>query len=281
MADIVKQLTEAEDFALDSNGILLHRRIKYYVFVESPQRGGEEDACLLALAEAPKSYKLTFGNIVYTLSRKDAAIDERINAHEYKVSVSFERASYTHKGEDEESSYEFSTSGGSMHVTNGLKSPKRYGGGGSYPGGIGADGKGGFAGVDIPATTIRFSETHYFSPHKFSTRFRAKLARLSCTVNAAVFRGYEPGEVLFEGVTSHRQGDGRDDNWQVTFSFAVRKNESGVTVGDITIPKKRGWDYAWPEYRRVNRNGEVVDKLKAVWVEQVFEYANFRELGIN
>ena len=86
------------------------------------------------------------------------------------------------------------------------------------------DSEGNVNGIDITMPVMNFSETHYFRASKVTTAYKKRLAELTGTVNNGKFKGYAPGEVLFLGASGSRRGKHSDDDWEITFRFAVSPN---------------------------------------------------------
>ena len=55
------------------------------------------------------------------------------------------------------------------------------------------------AGVDVLSPTLSFTETHYMTYKKFKISYIRDLNSLQGKVNSKSFRGFEAGEVRFDG----------------------------------------------------------------------------------
>ena len=88
-----------------------------------------------------------------------------------------------------------------------------------------------------------------------------------------------PGDVLFLGASGSTRADGK---WQMTFRFAASPTRENLVLGDITIPKKRGWDYLWIRYQEQEDTAAkmIVRRPVAAYIEQVYPYADLGALGI-
>lgn len=131
-------------------------------------------------------------------------------------------------------------------------------------------------GVDLVVPTFRFQETHYypFIPFEYAQR----LYRLTGRVNKDRFRDFDPGEVLFLGAQG---GQERGKPAEITFFFDCSPNVTNLTIGDITVKEKAGWDYLWVHWHDVldDEAFAIVKRPKAAYVEQVYPRANFVELN--
>ena len=179
------------------------------------------------------------------------------------------------------SSFSFDTGGGSQHITQSLATVARYAVDGPAPDFHGAIGVtlDSVEGIDITVPTYHFSETHYFAPAVITGAYKATLFGLTGRVNAAMFRGFAIGEVLFLGASGSQRGN---DNWEITYRFAASPNVTGLAVGEITGIAKKGWEYLWVRYADAEDDDAktLVKRPVAAFVEQVYHYGNFAGLGI-
>lgn len=172
----------------------------------------------------------------------------------------------------------FSTAGGTRHVDVSYAT-RAYAINGTAPnfnGGIGWNGEG-FDGVDVVCPSIVFDVTAR-TPAGFVANFANFLNKVvpfvGC-VNNAPFYGCEAGTILFNGITSSslksRQTSlGTNDYyWEMTYSFAASPNVV-LNVNGVAV-QKLGWEYLWA------LGGE--EAVRAVYVEQVYQYANLSQLG--
>jgi len=78
--------------------------------------------------------------------------------------------------------------------------------------------------------------------------YKAAVAALHGKVNDDTFRGYNAGEVLFTGASGTWRGDNSDFGWEISFNFAVKFNQTGVSYAGQTI-SYNGWDHLETEYK--------------------------------
>jgi len=85
--------------------------------------------------------------------------------------------------------------------------------------------------------------------------------------------------VLFCGAGGSKRGE---EDWEVTFKWAASPNKTDIKIGGITVPSKEGWHYLWVRYRDKDDQAakELVKDPVAAYVEQVYEYSDFSQLGI-
>jgi len=110
--------------------------------------------------------------------------------------------------------------------------------------------------------------------------FRDNLENLVGTVCDSTFRNKVAGEVRFDGFTD-RQVFGQNFGYELTTRFSVRKNVTGLTIGDITGIDKDGWDYLWTYYERDEDGAAKTTILKprAVYIERIFPRADWSAMG--
>lgn len=181
-----------------------------------------------------------------------------------------------------ESSFAFDTSGGTQHVTQSIATVSRH----APPGKTAPDFGGAIGvthdnveGVDITVPVYAFSETHYLADSFVTPAYRGTLFGLTGKVNNAAFKGCAAGECLFLGASGSKRGV---DDWEITYRFAASPNRTGITIGDITGIAKKGWEYLWVRYADAEDAAAktIVKKPVAVFIERVYEEADFAQLGI-
>jgi hypothetical protein len=182
--------------------------------------------------------------------------------------------------------FSFDTGGGTVHQTQSRKTVFKKSGNLFQPkapdfgGAIGVQDNG-VEGVDVASPNYTFAETHYLAEALITPAYKGTLCQLTGCVNDSPFRGLLAGECLFLGASGSRRGQG---DWAVTYRFAGSPNRI-VNIGDNPLLQnipKNGWDYLWILYRRQEDTecGVLVQWPEAVYVERVYEYANFAALGI-
>jgi len=172
----------------------------------------------------------------------------------------------------------FDTTGATQRRTHSIETVGSYPAGApDFQNGINVTSQG-IEGVEITIPQFTFRETHYFASDDVDAAYRTTLMNLTGTVNDANFRGFSRGEVLFLGATGSRNNDGI---WELTYSFAVSRNVTNISVGNINGIDKEGWHYLWTyEEQQVNAD-RLITRTVAVKVERVYEYADFGQLDIS
>lgn len=182
--------------------------------------------------------------------------------------------------------FSFDTTGGTHKITQSLENLWRGERSAQNPapdllGAIGYDGKK-VQGVEIVVPKLEFSITAYYRPQAVTTAFMADVARATSKVNEHPWLGFAAGEILFLGGTG--QGDIPLVNGQrvkpigVTFKFAASENRQNFKVGEITVPSKKGWEYLWVKYEKVEDAGFVFPIPVHAYVEKIYEEISFRQL---
>jgi len=181
-----------------------------------------------------------------------------------------------------DSSFSFDTGGGTQHITQSLQTISKN----AAPGEQAPDFKGAIGvthdnveGVDITTPVYNFSETHYLATAAVTGAYKGTLFSLTGKVNNDSFRGFAAGEVLFLGASGSKRGE---EDWEIAFRFAANPNVTGLVIGDIVVPEKKGWEYLWVRYADAEDDVAkvLVKKPLAVYVEKVYELGDFSGLGI-
>ncbi len=179
-----------------------------------------------------------------------------------------------------ESSYQFETGGGNMHITHSLSTIQslRRGGGPiiDFKQAIGFNGDE-VAGCDIIAPAFSFSETHVLPAAAVTGAYKLALFAATGKVNNASFKGFAAGEVLFLGAAGSKRGDG---DWEITYRFAASANATGMTIGGISGINKKGWEYLWMYFTDETSGGKEIKIPEQVCIEQVYALHNFATIGI-
>ncbi|MCL2645587.1 MAG: hypothetical protein FWD61_01115 [Phycisphaerales bacterium] len=184
-----------------------------------------------------------------------------------------------------ESTFTFDTGGGTQHITQSIQTVGRYPNSApDFGGAIGVTHES-VEGVDITIPVYQFSETHYLPAAVVTAPYRGQLFYLTGKINSASFRGCAAGECLFLGASGSQRTKGQsvyDGDWEISFKFAASPNATGLRVGTISGISKRGWDYMWVRYQDAEDEDskELIKKPVAVYIESVYESANFAGLGI-
>lgn len=174
------------------------------------------------------------------LVRKSIRLDEIIDPHaaifSARVTATYGPVENKIAGSSE---FEFDIGGGSQRITQALQTVNKYPPTASdFEGAIGFDGKR-VNGIDIVVPEYQFAESHYYSDSAVDDTFKANIASLAGKVNNDIFRGFAPGEILFLGAAGRQK---EDADWQITYRFAVKKNQTGLTVGGLSGIDLNGWD---------------------------------------
>jgi len=201
----------------------------------------------------------------------------------WKGTVRYARASQdSEPPETGESTFSFDTGGGTQHITQSMATVGKYAPEGKtapdFKGAIGVT-HDSVEGVDITTPVYNFSETHYLAASVVTPDYKAALFNLTGKTNNASWNGFAAGECLFLGAAGSKRGD---DDWEITFRFAASPNKTGLTVGDITVGAKWGWEYLWVRYADEvdDAKKQIVKKPVTAYVEKVYDLTNFSGLGL-
>jgi len=149
----------------------------------------------------------------------------------------------------------------------------------------------GVNGVDIVVPQLTWTEG-YDVPTRFVTDAYVRAVHLlTGSVNAAPFRGFARGEVLFAGMTGSQEWDLQrgDGPWSLTFRFVGSPNRGpdlgglpAEPIGNITVYNKFGHDYLWIRYASVDdqNNNLILRQPLQVYVNKVYPDGDFSKIGI-
>jgi hypothetical protein len=232
--------------------------------------GTEDDAAVRSLVEA--TIPLTYTGLVlqsYHIVHQGGGV--------WEVAARYGQREQKETGD---STFSFDTGGGTVHITQSLQTLGSYAPPGktapNFQGAIGAT-IDSVEGTDITVPVYSFTETHYLATGLVTGAYKLALFQLTGRVNAAGFKGFAAGEVLFLGASGSKRGT---DDWEITYRFAASPNASGLAVGPITGITKSGWDYLWVRYADAESQNVLVKQPIAAYVERVYLDGDFSLLGI-
>ena len=183
-----------------------------------------------------------------------------------------------------ESVFSFDTGGGTQHITQAISHVASYVLAGKtaedFKGAIGVGGDGDnitVEGVEIVVPVYNFAETHYMDDSLVTMDYRLGLVDLTGKTNLAPFRNIAAGDVLFLGASGSKRGGG---DWEITFRFAASPTKTNIAVGDITVPKKEGWQYMWVRYATKRGSKRYVRQPIQVCIDKVYHSGNYSALRI-
>lgn len=174
--------------------------------------------------------------------------------------------------------FSFDTTGGTINLKCAKSHVATYESSGvvagdHHKGSIGVKKDGEIEGVDIvsPVLKLNFSFKH---PSGQVTITQARiLAGLTGSVNGDVWKGFQPGELLYLGSTG---SDGTDAEAEVTYQFAASQNRSNLSFGDINNIAKKGFEAYWVEFKSAVAGGAAARQPWRVHIEQVYDPVAFQ-----
>ena len=180
--------------------------------------------------------------------------------------------------------FQFDTTGGRQKITQSLETIHKY----APPAKTAADHKGaigvtdhGVEGCEIVVPKFSWSETWQLPIADYGWDYSQTLKAITDRVNAASFRGFPAGQVLFHG--GKGSASSKDPALiEITYAFDQSDDVTAQTIGDITGVDKAGWQYLWVHY--TEEHDPTADCLArrpdSVYVERVYDAASFGPLGI-
>jgi len=221
----------------------------------------ENTATAYALAMSPAMVSTVYG----VLYRDDMRI-RRTAYNQWSTEIPYGVA----KNETGEWTWDFDTTGGTVHITNAKEELRRYAFEGTAPDQLGAIAVDGdeVKGTEIVIPAMKLNVT-YKHPLGIMTLARAKfLSNITGMTNSDTFLSFAPGEVLFLGA---RGSDGTTAEAAIGYQFAMSANLTGQTIGSIAGVVKRGWEVAWIRYRDAITTDQQVRTAKHVYVDRVYD----------
>lgn len=219
------------------------------------------------------------------LKRTSYRIEEEIHeGDEWRV-----RVSYTLPAIDDTTpptpGKSFTTAGGTQHITTSKATIANYPAGTSpvHKQVIGFDGEN-VNGCDVVVPIFDFGQT------MFKTAAEVNSAYISAIINAtgktnsdavttSPFGSFAIGELLFLGADGVQPIPGGD--WEINYRFSCSRNQTGLTIGDITGVAKKGWEYMWIRFKDNESNDSPIKEPLSVHVERVYDSTTILSLDLD
>lgn len=231
---------------------------------------GEQDDALVrgyALAGTPSAIFGPYG----VLYRQDVRIDP-IDFKQYAVTVPFGRRQRTTGS----IAWNFDTSGATVRIRCGKEHIASYPDDGDFhKGALGVNGDGEVEGTETIIPTLKLNVTYKHPLAAVSLDYVKTLHRFTGRTNSSTFLTFAAGELLYLGAAG---SDGSESEADVTYQFAASPNETDLTFGPITGVAKKGWEYAWIEFKDAVSGGQAVREPKRVHVDRVYDAVDFASI---
>jgi len=135
-------------------------------------------------------------------------------------------------------------------------------------------------GTEITVPVFTWNESYEMQSHVVTPGYKGTLYKLTGKVNEKPFRIFGAEEVLFLGASGTKNKE--TGIYDMEFHFAASPELKNFSMGSLTIPLKRGWDYLWVVYETRLDDGshQFAQVPKEVYVEQMYETADFSKLRI-
>lgn len=224
----------------------------------------KDTAVAYAIASTPSLVSTTYG----TLYRDDVRVTQSAY-NQWMVEVPYGLA----KNEAGEWTWDFDTTGGTVHITQAKEELRRYPSS-TAPNQLGAIAVDGLevkgTEIVIPAMKINVQFKH---PLGVVTLAKAKfLSDMTGKTNTDTFLTFAPGQVLFLGA---RGSDGSNAEATISYQFAMAANVTGLTIGSIAGVAKRAWEVAWIRYEDTITTASAEDNptrvAKYVYIDRVYD----------
>lgn len=269
MARVEEQYT-AHARSMNSKGEITSVQVDYIVF----DVYNEQEALQAVFEFAPKDIN---GVGLYGID-----ISDRLDDTTFTVSASYDTDSSSSDEDEEEPTLSFSCGGGTMHLTEAYEQESLFG---KNDAGklINWNFKKGeefeAAGVDVTAPNFRETYTKKMSPSKLTTKYRRTIGQMVGKVNSNKFKGWEPGEVMFENISFSAPTNGSNKKVLVSFEFTIRPNEKNFSFAGKKV-SKYGFDYLWARQGMKKSSGANSLAPKNAYKARVFQFADFSVLGL-
>lgn len=177
---------------------------------------------------------------------------------------------------------DFQVAGQSIRITQALEAKGTYAVSGvtapSWTGAIGNDGQGNVAGCDIIAPTLSINQGAYLGLDVVTYDWVKMVAGMVGCINSTTFRAFSAGELLLTGVRGSRNV--KMERWELMFNFLTSPTVNDITIGELTVSTKRGFDYLDVVYeaKEDTAGKAVVPKPIYAYVHRVYREADFNEL---
>lgn len=212
-----------------------------------------------ALVATPAVVATIYG----TLYRQDIRVTQTAFNH-FDVVVPYGKR----KNETGQWTWDFDTTGGTVHITHAKQEVGRYPNTAPNQKGAIAVDRDEVKGTEIVIPVMRINVT-YKHPKGIITIPQAKFLRnITGTVNNTPMLDSAPGEVLFLGA---RGSDGTDAEASVSYGFALSPNATGLSFGDITGVAKKGHEVLWIRYKDDTENGKPTRVPWHAYVDRVYD----------
>lgn len=122
-------------------------------------------------------------------------------------------------------------------------------------------------GVDVVIPVATVKKAAYLENATVNASYINSMLNMVAKVNSDAVIDRAIGEVLFMGASGAQRAAG---DWEISYTFAVSPNRTGITIGDITSIEKKGWDYLWVRYESGVDASAIVKVPLAAYVERVY-----------
>jgi hypothetical protein len=177
------------------------------------------------------------------------------------------------KRETGEYRFSFSTTGGTFHITHSRETVNSYG---DDPPSMGqainvrrnGTGPPDVEGTDVIIPALKLTYTFKHPAGTVNETFARNIARVTGTSNTDIWRGFDPGELLFLGADG---ADGSETEAEVSYQFAAEENLTGLIIAGIESIAKDGHDYLWVYWADDEAvDGQATKAPQAVYVERLY-----------
>lgn len=215
---------------------------------------------------------------------KEISVDKHESLYAIYYTVTYENDEFLGEtGESDGVTYSFQTTGGSAKIEKPIKRIDYWKSDETKEilkdAGIGWNpATNSNAGYDVTVGIMSESYTKLIDTDDITPTYKRLINNMTGTVNNKAFKGWEPGEVLFTGVSLSGQITGKGSKeLPVTFNFMISPNLKDFKLTDKLTVTKKGWLYVWYIYKKIPdaTTGKLAPKLLHAYLDQVYRESDF------
>ena len=254
------------------HGMIRSARLRYNVFGTTEAHFAEQALHQLA---AP--------SILGNLYRVASGIDGRNARLAFEGWAEFEYQNIFEEEGEDAFTFSFDTTGGTQKLSQSYETLGRYAPPGMIPpnyfGAIGISDRN-IEGCEVITPTLSFTMNRT-KTGVLGISLIKELATFTGRINSQPFLHWNPGDILFEGASgSQKFARSEKPEFDVSLRFRVSPTIRDLSVGDIDVGYKRGWDYFWVHYLEMadEESNAMVQRPAAAYIERVYLEADLNFL---
>ncbi len=178
--------------------------------------------------------------------------------------------------------FSFDTGGGTAHASHSRQTISRTPAPGKtapdFQGAINVNGDN-VDGVDLTIPALRLDVKVKMPKATITLAYIQQLYKLTGKTNNDAWKGFATGELLFLGAQGE---EATNSDPEISFAFLASENANNISVGNITVPAKKGHEFLWvyfaPEID--GAANKLTQRPLAAYVERVYEAGDYSLFGL-